>query len=336
MSWKALVAAGLVAALFAPQALAGEASPRAGEVAPEIGEAKWVMNAPEKPTLEALRGEVVLIEKWGVKCPPCVALIPHIQSMQEQLAADGLNILAFEAQGHDAAAIKAKLAEKGGKTYAVSAGGANRYETGGAVPHAWIIGVDGKVLWEGNPAAKQEEMDALIQAELAKVKYPKLGRKDLDKAVAPAAARFMKRDYTGARKDAQKIADRESGSEAAKTDAGYVVDRIEAIAKRQAASAKQAEEEKRYLDAVDLYTVLSQTFKGAPEGDAAAARLKEIKGDDGMQRELKASETLRRLCAELDGKPADLRKAQLEAFAKNKKFEGTRAASDALALAQKA
>lgn len=330
MSPKAIVAAGALALALAQSALAGEASPKAGEVAPAIEAPKWVMNAPEKSSLEALRGEVVLLEKWGVKCPPCIALIPHIEELQQKHAADGLTIMAFEAQNHTDAEIKAKVAERGGKTYPVAANGAAKYETGGRVPHAWIIGVDGKVAWEGNPSEKQEEMGTVLEAELAKVKTPKLGRK-VDRAVQTAAGKFQKRDYAGARKDAEKLL--EKGSDAAKADAQFVVDRITAIGARQAAAAKKAEDEKRYLDAVDLYNSLAQAFKGASEGDAAAARLKDLKADDAVQKELKAAEALRRLCAELEGKPAEVRKAQLEAFAKSKKFEGTRAASDAQALA---
>jgi len=41
------------------------------------------------------------------------------------------------------------------------------------MPAAYLIGVDGKVLWEGHPNAKQSEADKLearIKAELEKVK----------------------------------------------------------------------------------------------------------------------------------------------------------------------
>ncbi|HVY63108.1 MAG TPA: hypothetical protein VHF22_15730, partial [Planctomycetota bacterium] len=203
------------------------------------------------------------------------------------------------------------------------------------LPAAWLIGVDGKVLWAGNPAESEGELDALIEAELAKVKAPRLGRTNLDRAVMPAAAKFQKHDYAGARKEAEKVAAKDGASEAAKADAQFVVDRIAAIGARQSEAAKKADDGKSYLEASELYASLAQAFKGAPEGEAAAARLKEMKGDAAVQREIKAAEMLRRLCGELEGKPADVRKAQLDAFAKNRKFDGTKAASDAQALAQK-
>ena len=37
-------------------------------LAPEIGAgANWVMNAPTKARLETLRGEVIVLEHWGVR-----------------------------------------------------------------------------------------------------------------------------------------------------------------------------------------------------------------------------------------------------------------------------
>ena len=64
---SALSAAALLLALSGP---ASAASPKVGEAAPELGAATWVMNPPEEESIAKLRGEVIFVEKWGVRCPP--------------------------------------------------------------------------------------------------------------------------------------------------------------------------------------------------------------------------------------------------------------------------
>jgi len=136
-------------ALAAGTALAG--SPAVGEQAPELGSASWVMNDPGQVSIADLRGEVVFVEKWGVKCGPCLRLIPHVQELQEEYGERGLHIFAFEAQGHSADETARTVRERGGRDYPVSTGGAPNYRTDGGIPHGWLIGVDGTVIFEGNP-----------------------------------------------------------------------------------------------------------------------------------------------------------------------------------------
>jgi hypothetical protein len=58
----------------------------------------------------------------------------------------------------------ATLWDKGGKTtkaYGIM-----------AFPSQYLIGVDGTVIWEGNCSREKAKVEALIEAELAKVKKP--------------------------------------------------------------------------------------------------------------------------------------------------------------------
>jgi len=45
-------------------------------------------------TLSQLRGKVVLLEFWGVWCPPCRASMPHLQELAREFAAKGLIVAA--------------------------------------------------------------------------------------------------------------------------------------------------------------------------------------------------------------------------------------------------
>lgn len=315
------------AAVFFLSAPALAASPQVGEEAPEFSNVSWVMNPPRQDSVRALRGEVVFVEKWGVKCPPCLALIPHIQQLQDEFGGKGLHIFAFEAQNHSADEIRSTVTARGGRTYAVSSNAANNYQTNGGIPHGWLIGVDGKVIWEGNPG--DGRFDQVLRAEMAKVRFPGLGRNDFDKALGKSLQAYSRRDLGVARKEAQKVLDGARSSDEAKSDAQYLLERYQQQLDSQWALAQQYETEKRYLDAQEIYGWLAGTMKREELGEQAEARLDAMKADKEVGRELEAAKRLRALMAQLQGRPAEERRATLERFAQDDKFSGTRAAADA-------
>lgn len=307
------------------------ASPQVGEEAPDFASVNWVMNPPQQDSVRALRGEVVFVEKWGVKCPPCLALIPHIQQLQDEFGGKGLHIFAFEAQNHSADEIRSTVTARGGRTYPVSSNAANNYQTNGGIPHGWLIGVDGKVIWEGNPG--DGRFDQVLRAEMAKVRFPGLGRNDFDKALSKSLQAYSRRDIGTARKEAQKVLDGNRSSDEAKADAQYVLERYQQLLDAQWALAQQYEAEKRYLDAQEIYGWLAGTMKREELGQQADERLDAMKSDKEIERELDAAKRLRALMAQLQGRPAEERRANLERFAQDEKFRGTRAADDARAAA---
>ncbi len=297
---------------LAAACLAG--SPTVGEAAPELGGANWVMNDPGEVDLSALRGEVIFIEKWGVKCGPCLALIPHVEDLQEEYGERGLHIFAFEAQNHTPAQIEETVLARGGGSYAVSAGGAGNYRTDGGIPHGWLIGVEGTVIWEGNPGSG--DFDRTLRAELEKVRFPGLGRLEFHPDVMKPVASFLEKDYADARKQARKILDK-SDDEAVLADATYLLEKIDSLAAAKVALAQS-----------EVYAFLKATFKKDDEGILAKDRLKVFKRDDAIEREIEAAETLSSVLEQLRGQPEEQRQAVLRKFAE--KFEGTRAAEEAL------
>lgn len=325
--------------LFHPVALsallasvAAAASPTVGQEAPDFDTVAWVLNAPRESSVRALRGEVIIVEKWGVKCPPCLALIPHIQKLQDEFGAKGLNIFAFEAQNHQPDEIRSTVTSRGGKTYPVSSGAANNYQTNGGIPHAWIIGVDGKVIWEGNPG--DGGFDKKLRDEMLKVRFPGMGRNEFDPAMNKALGQYVKNDWAGARKEAKKVLEGARSSDAAKADAQYVTDRLALLGERRTAEARAAETDGRWLEAHQAWTFLSQALAKEPEGEAARARLDEMKKDEAVKKELDAARRLEALVASLANKPAAEKKAALQAFAHSDKVAGTAAARRAGELAQ--
>jgi peroxiredoxin len=47
-------------------------------------------------TLSKLKGKVVLIDFWATWCPPCVDAVPHLESLNRELAAKGLVVLGID------------------------------------------------------------------------------------------------------------------------------------------------------------------------------------------------------------------------------------------------
>jgi thiol-disulfide isomerase/thioredoxin len=62
-----------------------------GEVAPELGVAKWIEQAPLK--ISDLRGRVVLLDFWATWCGPCLAVFPHLKAWHEKYKDRGLVVL---------------------------------------------------------------------------------------------------------------------------------------------------------------------------------------------------------------------------------------------------
>lgn len=62
-----------------------------GQVAPALQLTGWVNS--DGLDLEELRGKVVLLDFWGVWCPPCVELIPHLIELHQKYLDDGLVII---------------------------------------------------------------------------------------------------------------------------------------------------------------------------------------------------------------------------------------------------
>jgi thiol-disulfide isomerase/thioredoxin len=162
-------AAGLVALAMFLSVGCGRATriatgPPIGAEPPEVVAADW-LNTDSPQTLSGLRGNVVLVEFWATWCGPCVAGIPHMNELQKKYHGDGLRVVSFTEENR--ATVEAF--QKGARSpieYTIGVG-SNLDRTYGVtgIPHAFVIGRNGKLLWEGHPATP--ECEAKIAAALA-------------------------------------------------------------------------------------------------------------------------------------------------------------------------
>ena len=134
---------------------------------PEI-EAESFLNTDEAPSLADLRGEkVVLVEFWATWCPPCRRSIPHLNELHEAHADDGLVIIGLTDE--DRETVEAFMDDGMPMSYIVGtgSGSARAYGVRG-IPHAFLLGLDGTVVWQGHPL--DPEMPGAIEEALEAAK----------------------------------------------------------------------------------------------------------------------------------------------------------------------
>lgn len=104
----------------------------------------------EKLNKNDLKGKVVLIENWGVQCPPCIAAMPHLAELDKKHRSEGLVIIGAECQGHDKKDIK-PIIEKANAEFTITENAEGPIEFD-AIPRCHIFGRDGVLVYDGSPS----------------------------------------------------------------------------------------------------------------------------------------------------------------------------------------
>jgi thiol-disulfide isomerase/thioredoxin len=153
----------LLTLLWAPSATAAET----GESAPEIGRGAWV-NAPDGTRLSDFAGEVVLIDLWGIQCPPCIASLDRLDRLYREKRAEGLQVLALHVQ--ERGNLARQFFESRGYAMPATFDPAvyDRLPRPGTIPHSIVVNAEGEVAFRGDP----EEAVRVALAELERLHEP--------------------------------------------------------------------------------------------------------------------------------------------------------------------
>lgn len=104
------------------------------------------------PDLRALRGQLVVLEVFRTQCPHCQQAVSHLNALQRARGGYGLSVVAITHERgdrvvpfrsrHDVQYPTARVDVEVLRDYGVT-----------AVPSAWLISPEGRVLWAGVPTA---------------------------------------------------------------------------------------------------------------------------------------------------------------------------------------
>jgi len=105
-------------------------------------------------TPENAAGKAVLIEAWGIHCPPCLASLPHIEKIAKRNK-DKLLVFGAHAQGGTDAEVSA-VVKKHGLSYTITQGVSSPVQTRG-IPHVFLFDTKGALVFSGHPADPEME-----------------------------------------------------------------------------------------------------------------------------------------------------------------------------------
>jgi hypothetical protein len=256
--------------------------------------------------------------------------VPHAIKMIEEMGKDGLVVLLPESQGCPADDILGFFVKKfpkntnaAFKAVVMSGQGLSTSPSSGGLPNAALIGVDGTVLWVGNPNGAPKKIEELTADEIKKIKGGWGKSPDAKKARAQMygkgnlaeAAKILAAAEQGVKPEHKEDFD------AAKAEL-----EVRYAARKKGVTALT--EKARLTEAQKAALALQKDVKGKAEWETEVAALVDGFKTPEMDKELKADQALMKMIAGwADKAPADEAATALDKFAK--KNEGTKAANRA-------
>jgi hypothetical protein len=247
----------------------------------EFAPNNW-LNPPAYDTFASLKGDVIVFFAWNKDTDTAVKALPALNKLA---AKPGMHVVSLYTGVHKFSDLEAVLAkQKVEFPIALDSFWPAGYDAP-KVPKAWVIGADGKVKFIGETGFEKAAED-----ELAKVKYPGLGKDSLAKGVEAAAKLYAEGKYGQALAAAQKVAD-SSEDKAEQGDADWLVKHIEAGLKALITRADTCENDRDYSRAKRCW---QEVAKYTPMENAAQAteRLKKLDENAAVAKEITARRDL--------------------------------------------
>jgi len=110
-----------------------------------------------------LNGKVVMVDEWGVRCPPCRALLPRMEEIWKSFKSKPFVLIGSHRQGRQPEAV-AELVKQNKLTYPIydRAGIVDEPSNGGGIPFIYVVDANGKVVYSGRN--DREAIAAVVNA----------------------------------------------------------------------------------------------------------------------------------------------------------------------------
>lgn len=248
-----------------------------------------------------LAGKVVMVDKWGVNCPPCRALLPKMEEVWKSFKNKNFVLLGSHCQGRKEAQVQ-ELVKANRLTFPIYdwAGLAEGEPQSRGIPFLYVVNHRGKVVYSGHNhnAAMEAAQEAILALDLPPtllgdvVLEKRSPYKPLEKQLVlgrniSSIVKKLEKDVKNAQKRTAKQSDRDNAEIASK-----ILSAIE-DARREIPSEIEIKKSTNPVEALNLLINYSKTFpkdsvelkKRIPELKKAAAEWK--KAEKARQSEAK-------------------------------------------------
>ncbi len=188
--------------------------------------------------------------------------------MHRRFADEGLSILSLTP---DAKAPVEAHARRLRMDYPLGVGSQTERDYGiTSIPHAYLIGPDGAVIWQGNPASLQESQIEEALHRIERFPVPE----NLHASLSDAREELVQRDYAGALRLIDRVAT--GRDETAASAARELRQAMEEYARGKLDEAVAHHTAGRLRSAHAGLTQVSESFPGLAAGEEATAALREL------------------------------------------------------------
>lgn len=264
-----------------------------------LDESKWYSGP--KITESDLEGKVVMVDKWGVFCPPCRALLPKMQDVWQSFKGKNFMLIGGHCQGRKDSEVQA-LVKANKLTFPIyeGAGLAVNEPSFRGIPFLYVVDHRGKIVYQGHNhnMAIEAAQAAILALDLPPtllgdvVLEKRSPYKPLEKQLVlgrniSSIVKKLEKDVKNAQKRTAKQSDRDNAEIASK-----ILSAIE-DARREIPSEIEIKKSTNPVEALNLLINYSKTFpkdsvelkKQIPELKKAAAEWK--KAEKARQSEAK-------------------------------------------------
>jgi len=145
--------------------------PKIGSAAPPISIREWVTGEIKGPN--PFRNKTVILEFWATWCAPCIAAIPHLNSLADKFASKDVVFVSITSE--EPTLVENFLARKMMKSFVVldklvgDVGATQKAYGVTGIPHTFLIDKRGILRWHGHPNNLTEK---LLEQYFASGKVP--------------------------------------------------------------------------------------------------------------------------------------------------------------------
>lgn len=293
-----------------------------------------------------LKGHVVLVDYWGVNCPPCRAAMPRTAALYSELADFGLIVLGSHVQNANADEVRTVARSLGASFPISSQTRVAGSEDSNGLPHCILFDHSGKCIFRGLPG----DVERLIRTSVGQALVDGAARDKFSATLTPLVQDLKKGRPPVTllpRVVALQSSNGDVGAEAKALLSSMTTGGLKKMEKAEAIYESEP------LEAFLLVEKIPLVYKGTPVAHKASEMIAKLKRDKTVTAEIAARaslESIRKIEQQLsvklqtgDPKKSDFQKANAsllkqlkdKSLAMRKSWPDARATQEALLIAEK-